>query len=69
MPKISILTTTYNHKDFIGYTIQSILDQSINDWELLIGDDSPGEETWKIIQSYREKYPDKIQARHHTPNK
>lgn len=69
MPKISIITTSYNHKDFIGYTIQSILDQSINDWELLIGDDSPGNETWEVIQTYTKKYPDKIKARHHTPNK
>jgi teichuronic acid biosynthesis glycosyltransferase TuaG len=50
MPKISIITTTYNHQDFIGHTIQSILDQTFSDWELLIGDDSSGEETWKIIQ-------------------
>jgi glycosyltransferase involved in cell wall biosynthesis len=50
MPKISIITTTYNHKNFIGHTIQSILDQTITDRELLIGDDSPGEETWKVIE-------------------
>jgi teichuronic acid biosynthesis glycosyltransferase TuaG len=50
MPKISIITTTYNHQNYIEKTIQSILDQTISDWELLIGDDSPGEETWEVIE-------------------
>jgi glycosyltransferase involved in cell wall biosynthesis len=50
MTKISIITTSYNHKDFIGYTIQSILDQTFSDRELLIGDDSPGNETWETIE-------------------
>jgi len=69
MPLISIITTTYNHKDFIWETIQSILDQTFTDRELLIGDDSPGNETRKIIQKYTKKYPEKIKARHHKPNK
>lgn len=69
MPKISIITTAYNHQEFIGYTIQSIIDQTFSDWELLIGDDSPGEETYNIIKQYMDRYPEKIKARHHTPNK
>ena len=69
MAKVSIITTTYNHQDFIWNTIQSILNQSINNRELLIGDDSPGNETWNSIQSYVNKYPDKIQARHNNPGK
>lgn len=69
MPQISIITTTYNHQDFIWDTIQSILNQTISDRELLIGDDSPGEETRKVIEWYIKKYPDKIKARHHSPNK
>ncbi len=69
MTKISIITTSYNHKDFIGYTIQSILDQTFSDRELLIGDDSPGNETWETIEWYVKKNPKKIKARHNTPNK
>ena len=69
MPKFSIITTSYNHQNFIWATIQSILDQTISDRELLIGDDSPGNETWEVIQMYTKKYPEKIKSRHHTPNK
>lgn len=69
MPKISIITTTYKHQDFIAETIESILAQIFTDWELLIWDDSPDDETWNIIQEYVSKFPDKIKAWHHSPNK
>ncbi len=69
MPKISIITTTYRHEKFITDTIESILDQSLIDWELLIWDDSPDTATWDIIEKYTQKYPDKIKAWHHNPNK
>lgn len=69
MPKISIITTTYCHEWFIAHTIDSVLSQSYADWELLIGDDSPDDATWDTIQLYVEKYPDKIRAWHHSPNK
>lgn len=69
MPLISIVTTTYKHEKFIADTIKSILAQTFTDWELLIGDDSPDNATWDIIQSYVVKYPDKIKVWHHSTNK
>ena len=69
MPKVSIITTTYKHEKFIAQTIESILSQTFTDWELLIGDDSPDDATWNIIVPYVEKYPDKIHAWYHSPNK
>ena len=69
MPNISIITTTYQHADFIAQTIESVLGQTYSDWEMLIGDDSPDDATWDVIQWYVDKYPTKIKARHHSPNK
>ena len=69
MPKISIITTTYKHSDFIAHTIESVLAQTYTDRELLIWDDSPDDATRDIIIWYTSRYPDKIKARHHTPNK
>lgn len=66
---ITIITTTYKHEDFIAETIESILSQTFTNWELLIWDDSPDDKTWNIIQQYVKKYPDKIKAWHHKPNK
>lgn len=69
MSFVSIITTTYKHKDFIIQAIESVLAQTFTNWELLIGDDSPDDATWNIIQGYAQKYPDKIRAWHHNPNK
>jgi len=66
---VSIIITCYNHKDYIEDTLNSIINQTYTDWELLIGDDSPGGECWNIIQKFVKKYPDKIHARHNSPSK
>jgi len=55
MPQISIITTTYKHAKFIAETIESVLNQTFTDRELLIGDDSPDNETRNIIQTYTKK--------------
>jgi len=68
MPKISIITTTYKHEKFVRDTIESVLAQTFTDWELLIGDDSPNDATWDIIQEYVQK-DSRIKAWHHAPNK
>ena len=37
--KVSIITPTYNSESFISETIKSIINQSYENWELLITDD------------------------------
>ena len=66
---VSIILTTYNHENFISDTIESILCQTFSDWELIIGDDSPTEKTWTVIQKYVKKYPNNMKAWHHNSNK
>ena len=36
MPKVSVLLTSYNHEKYIGESIQSILDETYKDLELVI---------------------------------
>jgi len=69
MPCISIILTTYNHEKYIDKAIDSILNQTFTDYEILIGDDSHDDKTWNIIKRYCKSNPDKIQARHHEENK
>lgn len=68
-PLVSVIVTTYNQKDFIADTIQSLINQEYKNIEILVWDDSPNEETWNIIQKFCKKYPKKICARHHSLNK
>ncbi|WP_162245694.1 rhamnan synthesis F family protein [Variovorax sp. Root411] len=51
MPKISILLTSFNHAQFIGEAIDSVLSQTFRDFELLILDDASTDESWWIIKS------------------
>ncbi len=67
--KISVILTCYNHSKYIGEAINSIIKQTYDNRELLIGDDSPNNETWEVIKKYTEYYPWKIRAWHHEENK
>ena len=40
-PKVSVVLAVYNHEQFVGQTIESIIGQSFEDWELIIIDDCP----------------------------
>ncbi len=51
-PKVSILTTTYNHERFIANTIEHILNQEYINWELLVLDDGSKDGTWSIVQDF-----------------
>ena len=38
-PKISVLLSSYNHERYIRRTIESVLNQTYTDFELIIVDD------------------------------
>lgn len=57
---IDILMATYNGEKFLNEQIDSIINQSFNDWRLYIRDDGSKDNTLNILNSYAEKYKDKI---------
>ncbi len=59
--KFSIITITYNRADLIGETIQSVLDQSYQNYELIIIDDGSTDNTEDIVNTYKKKSSNKIQ--------
>ena len=59
--KLSICIVTYNHEPYITETLQSVLEQETNfEYEILVGEDESTDRTREIVQSFAEKYPDKI---------
>lgn len=50
--KVSIIMATYNRAHFIEETIQSILNQVYNSWELLIVDDGSEDDTSQVLIPY-----------------
>jgi glycosyltransferase involved in cell wall biosynthesis len=52
MSLVSIITPTYNSSKYIDKTIESILSQTYQNWELIITDDFSTDETVSIVNSY-----------------
>ncbi len=52
-PKVSMCLTSYRRPHAVGKTIEAILRQDFHDWELVIQDDSSGEETTEVLEHYR----------------
>lgn len=51
---VSIITPTYNCGRFIGETIQSVLNQSYKDWEMLIVDDCSTDNTREVVEGFND---------------
>lgn len=54
-PKVSIALIAYNQEQFISKSIESILNQSYQNFELLIGDDCSTDMTFEVISSYKDE--------------
>ena len=50
--KVNILLSTYNGEQFLAEQIQSIQNQTVQDWKLLIRDDGSRDRTREIIQEF-----------------
>lgn len=51
-PFFSIIIATYNRASFIGTAIESIINQSFDDWELIVIDDGSSDNTKNVINFY-----------------
>jgi len=55
MALVSVIMPSYNHEKFISKAIESVLNQSFEDLELIIIDDGSRDNSKKIIISFKEK--------------
>ncbi len=54
MPKVSVAIPTYNYARFLGEAIQSVLDQTFEDFELIIVDDGSTDSTREVVMSFKD---------------
>ncbi|MBS4022836.1 MAG: glycosyltransferase family 2 protein [Dethiobacter sp.] len=52
MARVSVIMTSYNKPEYVGKSIESILKQTLTDFELLLMDDNSNKKTKKVIGSY-----------------
>ncbi len=53
-PLVTVAIPSYNHAEYIAYTIQSILDQTFQDFEILIIDDCSTDNSIQIIKNFKD---------------
>lgn len=68
-PKISIIMGAYNCEKTLKECIDSILNQTYNNWEFIICDDNSTDNTFKILKEYENLYPDKFKILKNDINK
>ena len=54
VPLVSVIMTTYNHEKYIAEAIESILQQTLTDFELIIINDGSRDRTEEIIRSFQD---------------
>ncbi|MFT3893193.1 MAG: glycosyltransferase family 2 protein [Anaerolineales bacterium] len=53
-PKVSVVIPTYGGADFLGEAIQSVLDQTFHDFELIVVNDASPDDTDSVIQKFND---------------
>jgi len=53
-PKVSVVMPAYNHQDYIGEAIESVLNQSLPDFEFIIINDGSTDETESVVKHYKD---------------
>lgn len=65
MAKFTIVLTSYNHEAYIRRAIESVINQTFGDWEMIVIDDCSTDNSMKIIQEYAEQDRRIIPWEHH----
>lgn len=55
MPKISVIITTFNRKDFAAEAVNSVLKQTYTDYELLVIDDGSTDTTKEALRPFQDR--------------
>lgn len=67
MPKVSIILPTYNGEKYLKQSVNSIINQTFTDWELIIVNDCSNDNTVNIVNDYAE-LDERIKVIHNKEN-
>ena len=65
--KVSIIITTYNRSNLLKRAIESVLNQTYKNIEIIIADDASNDDTEEVIKQYRIIYSNILHIRHDKP--
>ena len=55
MPEISVIMSVYNGEDYLAEAIDSVINQTFKDWELIIINDCSTDATGEILADFAAK--------------
>lgn len=58
--EISVIMGIYNCADTLAEAIDSIIEQTFTDWELILCDDGSVDDTYAVAEGFQKKHPEKI---------
>ena len=60
MPKISVAMGIFNVEETLGEALDSLLNQTYQDFDIVLCDDGSSDNTLQIAKEYQNRFPDKI---------
>lgn len=60
MPKISVIVPVYNVEKYIEKCLNSLINQTLEEIEIIIVNDGTKDNSMKIVKRFQERYPKKI---------
>ena len=60
MPKVSVIVPVYNVEKYIEKCLQTLVNQTLEDIEIIIVNDGSTDNSTKIATEYKKKYPNKV---------
>lgn len=54
-PKVSVIISTFNRADKLKRAIESVVAQTVHDWECIVVDDCSGDNTQEVVNSFKDE--------------
>lgn len=67
MPKVSMIVPVYNEEEYVSTFLDSLINQTLDDIEIILIDDSSTDNSLNILLDYAKKYPN-IKVYHNEKN-
>ncbi len=62
MVKVSVIVPVYNTESYLGSCLDSVLNQTLGDIEIIAVNNGSTDQSPKILETYQKRYPDRIKV-------
>lgn len=66
-PLVSVIMPCYNHEKYVGEAIESVLNQTYDNFEFIVADNGSTDNSYEVIQHYEDKITKIIQFKKNNP--